>query len=71
LSPNELAYINLQQEFAAPIAKTNLRTMTLAATITGAFSFPGTFEDLSRNNPQIRKLTLIEIKSGQELVSFP
>jgi hypothetical protein len=45
--------------------------MTLAAAITGAFSFAGTFEDFSRNNPQIRKLTLIEIKSGQELVSFP
>jgi len=71
LSPNELAYINLQQEFCRANCKNNLRTMTLAAAITGAFSFAGTFEDLSRNNPQIRKLTVIEIKFGQELVSFP
>jgi SAM-dependent methyltransferase len=70
LSPNEVAYINLQQGFCCADCKNNLRTMTLAAAVTGAFGFTGTFEDFCRNNPQIRKLTLIEINSAKNLSRF-
>ena len=44
--------------------------MTLAAAVTGAFGFTGTLEDLCRNNPQIRKLTLIEINPAKNLSPF-
>ena len=70
LSPNEIAYINLQQGFCCANCKNNLRTMTLAAAVTGAFGFTGTLEDLCRNNPQIRKLTLIEINPAKNLSPF-
>ena len=67
LSPNEVAYINLQQGFCCSNCKNNLRTMTLAAAVTGAFGFTGTFEDFCRNDPQIRNLTLIEINPAKNL----
>jgi SAM-dependent methyltransferase len=70
LSRNEVAYINLQQGFCCTACRNNLRTMTLAAAITGAFGFTGTFEDFCRNNPQIRKLTLIEINPAKNLSRF-
>ena len=44
LSPDEVAYINLQQGFCCASCKNNLRTMTLAAAVTGAFGFAGNFE---------------------------
>ena len=70
LSRNEIAYINLQQGFCCANCKNNLRTMTLAAAVTGAFGFTGSLEDLCRNNPQIRKLTLIEINPAKNLSRF-
>ena len=70
LSPNEVAYINLQQGFCCANCKNSLRTMTLAAAFTGAFGFAGTFEELCRNNQQIRNLTLIEINPAQNLSHF-
>jgi SAM-dependent methyltransferase len=70
LSPNEIAYINLQQGFCCANCKNNLRTMTLAAAVTGAFGFTGSLEDLCRNNRQIRKLTLIEINPAKNLSRF-
>ena len=44
--------------------------MTLAAAITGAFGFLGTFEDLCRNDPEIRRLTVIEINPAKNLSPF-
>ena len=70
LSPHEVAYIDLQQGFCCANCKNNLRTMTLAASVTRAFGFTGTLEDLCRNNPQIRKLTLIEINPAKNLSRF-
>jgi SAM-dependent methyltransferase len=70
LSPDEVAYINLQQGFCCADCKNNLRTMTLAAAITGAFGFTGTFEDFCRDNSQIRKLTVIEINPAKNLSRF-
>jgi len=70
LSPKEVAYIDLQQGFCCADCKNNLRTMTLAAAVTGAFGFIGTFEDFCRNNAQIRKLTLVEINPAKNLSRF-
>src|SRR5262245_45132573 len=70
LSPDEVAYINLQQGFCCRSCKNNLRTMTLAAAMTGAFGFSGTFEDFCRNDPGIRGLSVIEINPAKNLSRF-
>jgi SAM-dependent methyltransferase len=70
LSPDEVAYINLQQGFCCANCKNNLRTMTLAAALTGAFGFVGTFEDFCRDHPGIRHLTVLEINPAKNLSPF-
>jgi SAM-dependent methyltransferase len=70
LSPKEVTYINLQQGFCCANCKNNLRTMTLAAAVNGAFGFTGSLEDLCRHNQQIRNLTLIEINPAKNLSRF-
>jgi len=70
LSPNEVAYINLQQGFCCAACKNNLRTMTLAAAVTKAFGFDGSFKDFCRNDPAIRQLTVIEINPAKDLSLF-
>jgi SAM-dependent methyltransferase len=70
LSPKEVAYINLQQGFCCANCKNNLRTMTLAAAVTRAFGCAGSFKDFCRNNPRIRKLTVIEINPAKNLSPF-
>ena len=44
--------------------------MTLAAAMTAAFGFSGTFEDFCRNNPGIRELSVIEINPAKNLSRF-
>ena len=70
LLPDEVGYINLQQGFCCAGCKNNLRTMTLAAAMTGAFGFAGSFEDFCRNDPGIRQLTVIEINPAKNLSPF-
>jgi SAM-dependent methyltransferase len=70
LSPDEVAYINLQQGFCCADCKNNLRTMTLAAAVTRAFGFAGSFKDFCRNDPGIRQLTVIEINPAKNLSPF-
>jgi SAM-dependent methyltransferase len=70
LSADEVAYVNLQQGFCCTSCKNNLRTMTLAAAITGAFGFSGTFEDFCRNHSGIRQLTVVEINPAKNLSRF-
>jgi len=67
---DEAAYINLQQGFCCADCKNNLRTMTLAAAVTGAFGFAGSFKDFCRNDPEIRQLTVIEINPAKNLSAF-
>jgi hypothetical protein len=67
LSPNEVAYINLQQGFCCADCKNNLRTMTLASAITRAFGVTGTFENFCRNDRAIRELIVIEINPAKNL----
>ena len=57
LSPDEADYINLQQGLRCANCRNNLRSMTLAAAVIGAFGFKGCFEDFCRTNSQIRGLT--------------
>jgi SAM-dependent methyltransferase len=70
LLPDEIAYINLQQGFSCANCKNNLRTMTLAAAMTGAFGFTGTFENFCRNDPGIRELSVLEINPAKNLSRF-
>ena len=70
LSPDEVAYIDLQQGFCCADCKNNLRTMTLAATVTRAFGFAGSFKDFCRNDVGIRQLTVIEINPAKNLSPF-
>ena len=70
LAPDEVAYINLQQGFCCNSCKNNLRTMTLAAAVTGAFGFSGTFEDFCRDHQSFRQLTVTRDQLGQEFVAF-
>ena len=70
LSPDEVAYIDLQQGFCCADCKNNLRTMTLAAAVTRAFGFAGSFKDFCRNDAGIRQLTVIEINPAKNLSPF-
>jgi SAM-dependent methyltransferase len=70
LSPDEVAYIDLQQGFCCTSCKNNLRAMTLAAAVTSAFGFSGTFEDFCRSDAGIRQLTVIEINPAGNLSPF-
>ena len=70
LSPDEVTYINLQQGFSCTRCKNNLRTMTLAAAVTNAFDFSGTFEEFCRNDSSIRQLAVVEINSAKHLSRF-
>jgi SAM-dependent methyltransferase len=70
LSPDEVAYINLQQGFYCANCKNNLRTMTLASAMTGAFGFTGIFKDFCRNHPGIRQLSVLEINPAKNLSGF-
>jgi SAM-dependent methyltransferase len=70
LSPEEVAYIDLQQGFCCAACENNLRTMTLAAAMTKAFGFDGSLKDFCRNDPGIRQLTVIEINPAKNLSPF-
>ena len=67
LSPEEAAYIDLQQGFFCANCKSNLRSMTLAAAICRVFGFGGNFEDFCRNNEEIRALTVVEVNAAGTL----
>ncbi len=67
LSPEEVAYINLQQGLCCTECKNNLRTMTLAASITRAFGFTGSLKNFCRDDDRIRQLTVIEINPAKNL----
>jgi hypothetical protein len=70
LSPDEIAYINLQQGFCCVSCKNNLRAMMVAAAVTGAFGSSGSFEDFCRNPLGIRQLTVVEINQAKNLSRF-
>jgi SAM-dependent methyltransferase len=70
LSPDEVAYINLQQGFCCANCKNNLRVMTLAAAVMRAFGFEGIFKDFCATHQGIRQLTVIEINQAKNLSSF-
>jgi SAM-dependent methyltransferase len=70
LSPEEVAYIDLQQGFCCAACENNLRTMTLAAAMTKAFGFDGSLKDFCRNDPGFRQLTVIEINPAKNLSPF-
>jgi SAM-dependent methyltransferase len=70
LSPEEVAYVDLQQGFCCAACENNLRTMTLAAAMTKAFGFDGSLKDFCRNDPGIRQLTVIEINPAKNLSPF-
>ena len=55
LSPDEVAYIDLQQGFCCAGCKNNLRAMTLATAMTNAFDFAGNLKDFCRSDPGIRR----------------
>ena len=70
LSADEIDYINLQQGFCCSSCKNNLRSMTLAAAVTSAFGFGGSFKDFCRTDLRIRRLTVIEINPAGNLSAF-
>ena len=70
LSPDEVTYINLQNGFCCAGCGNNLRTMTLAAAVTRAFGFAGSFKDFCRNDLGIRQLNVIEINPAKNLSPF-
>jgi SAM-dependent methyltransferase len=70
LSPNEVAYTNLQQGLSCASCKNNLRAMTLAAAVTRAFGFDGSLEDFCASPQGIRQLTVIEINQAKFLSTF-
>jgi len=70
LSPNEADYINLQQGLCCANCRNNLRSMTLAAAVIGAFGFKGCFEDFCRTNSQIRDLTVLEVNAAGTLTPY-
>jgi SAM-dependent methyltransferase len=70
LSADEVDYIDLQQGFCCASCKNNLRSMTLAAAVTSAFGFRGSFKDFCRTDPRIRPLTVIEINPAGNLSAF-
>ncbi len=70
LSPDEVAYINMQQGLCCTSCKNNLRTMTLAAAVTRWFNFSGTFDEFCRNHPGFRQLTLVEINPAKNLSRY-
>jgi SAM-dependent methyltransferase len=70
LSAGEIDYINLQQGFCCANCKNNLRSMTLAAAMTGAFGFGGSLKDFCSTDPTIRRLTVIEINPAGNLSPF-
>jgi len=67
LSPEEVAYIDLQQGLCCTECKNNLRAMTLAASITRAFGFAGSLKAFCRDDDRIRQLTVIEINPAKNL----
>jgi hypothetical protein len=69
LSSYEVEYINQQQGFSCATCKNNLRSMTLAAAVTRAFNWPGSLENLCRNLPLIRQLSVVEINSAEHLTA--
>jgi SAM-dependent methyltransferase len=70
LSHDEVAYINLQQGFCCASCGNNLRAMTLAAAVTSAFTFVGSFKDFCQNYRGIRQLIVIEINPAGNLSPF-
>lgn len=50
--------------------RNNLKTMTLAAAVTRAFGFAGSFKDFCSNDLAIRHLTVIEINPAKNLSPF-
>lgn len=70
LSADEVAYIDLQQGFCCVVCGNNLRTMTLAAAVTRAFQFEGSFKEFCSKDPAIRNLTVIEINPAKNLSPF-
>jgi SAM-dependent methyltransferase len=70
LSPDEVAYINLQQGLCCANCKNNLRAMTLAAAVTKAFGFEGILKDFCVSHQQVRQLTVVEINQAKNLSPF-
>ena len=70
LVPEEVDYINLQQGLSCTECKNHLRSMTLAAAVTKAFGFAGTFKDFCGSSSAIRALTVIEVNPAGNLTPF-
>lgn len=70
LVPEEVDYINLQQGFSCTDCKNNLRAMTLAAAVTKAFGFDGSFKDFCGTDSVIRQLNVIEVNPAGNLTPF-
>src|SRR5207249_9842233 len=70
LSPEEVAYINLQQGVGCAGCGHNLSTMTVVAAVTRAILFAGRFKDFCRKDATIRQLTVIEINPAKHLADF-
>lgn len=70
LSPDEVAYVDLQQGFQCTSCENNLRSMTLAAAVTATFGFKGSLENFFRTDAAIRKLVVLEINAAGSLSRF-
>src|SRR4030095_5272548 len=70
LSPDGVAYTNVQQGVCCASCKNNLRAMTLAAAMTQAFDFDGSLKDFCATHQGVRQLTVIEINQAKNLSSF-
>lgn len=70
LRSHEAAYIDLQQGLHCASCKNNLRSMTLAAAVTRAFGFEGTFADFCASNAAIRALSVIEVNAAGTLSRY-
>ena len=70
LSAEEVEYINLQQGLLCTNCQNNLRSMTLAAAVTKAFRFTGSFQDFCRENSGIRQKIVLEVNAAGALSPF-
>jgi SAM-dependent methyltransferase len=70
LSPEEAAYIDLQQGLKCARCENNLRAMTLATAIMRIFGFDGSFQDFCRTDARVRQLTVLEVNAAGKLSPF-
>ena len=70
LSEDEAAYIDLQQGYHCTHCKSNLRSMTLAASLIQAFGLDGTLQEVCRDSPRLRAQVCIEVNQAGSLTPY-